>query len=206
VAVAHNSGFAWRLWGRLSIRTAVLSQAQVAFQPDSAAGMTDAPVFEPVSSSGAHASQRGPGEKARRVTAMILKASVGSVSGSRGAQGQDSTASSAVVEGEVTLDGMARLAPSAPRPAVARLRNFLRAGARARHRGASLVGVVRQGPLRVRGLARGADAIGHLCSALGLVTCRPFDLPTPRQGTAGGYGWLIDEDARLDLECVRDDR
>jgi hypothetical protein len=54
--------------------------------------------------------------------------------------------------------------------------------------------------LRVRGLARGVDGIADLCAALDLVTGRPFDLPTPRQGTAGGYGWLIDEDARLDLE------
>jgi hypothetical protein len=54
--------------------------------------------------------------------------------------------------------------------------------------------------LRVRGLARGSDGIPDLCAALDLVTGRPFGLSTPRQGTAGGYGWLIDEDARLDLE------
>jgi hypothetical protein len=54
--------------------------------------------------------------------------------------------------------------------------------------------------LRVRGLARGADGIGDLCAALDLITGRRFDLPTARQGAAGGYGWLIDEDARLDLE------
>jgi hypothetical protein len=54
--------------------------------------------------------------------------------------------------------------------------------------------------LRVRGLARGADGIADLSAALGLVTGRPFDLSTPRQGTARGYGWLIDADARLDLE------
>jgi hypothetical protein len=35
---------------------------------------------------------------------------------------------------------------------------------------------------------------------LDLVAGRPVDLPTPRQVIAGGYGWLIDEDTRLDLE------
>jgi nucleoid-associated protein YgaU len=54
--------------------------------------------------------------------------------------------------------------------------------------------------LRVRGLARGADGIADLGAGLDLVTGRPFDLPAPRHSAAGGYGWLIDEDARLDLE------
>ncbi|SOC52852.1 DNA-binding transcriptional activator of the SARP family [Blastococcus aggregatus] len=54
--------------------------------------------------------------------------------------------------------------------------------------------------LRVRGLARGADGIADLCAALDLVTGRPFDLPTQRQGAVGGYRWLVDEDGRLDLE------
>ncbi|TFV52076.1 LysM peptidoglycan-binding domain-containing protein [Blastococcus sp. TF02A_35] len=54
--------------------------------------------------------------------------------------------------------------------------------------------------LRVRGLARGADGIGDLCAALDLVTGRPFDLPAPRYGAAGGYSWLVDDNVRLDLE------
>ena len=54
--------------------------------------------------------------------------------------------------------------------------------------------------LRVRGLARGADGIADLSAALDLVTGRPFDLPAQRQGAAGGYSWLVDDNARLDLE------
>jgi nucleoid-associated protein YgaU len=54
--------------------------------------------------------------------------------------------------------------------------------------------------LRVRGLARGTEGIPDLSAALDLVTGRPFDLPAQRQGSAGGYGWLIDENSRLDYE------
>lgn len=54
--------------------------------------------------------------------------------------------------------------------------------------------------LRVRGLARGADGIADLCAALDLVTGRPFDLPASRHGAAGGYSWLVDDNARLDHE------
>lgn len=54
--------------------------------------------------------------------------------------------------------------------------------------------------LRVRGLARGADGVADLQAALDLVTGPPFDLPLLRQGAAGGYSWLIDENARLDHE------
>ncbi|GAA4752673.1 hypothetical protein GCM10023328_39820 [Modestobacter marinus] len=54
--------------------------------------------------------------------------------------------------------------------------------------------------LRVRGVARGADGIADLRAALDLVTGRPFDLPPLRQGAAGGYSWLVEENARLDHE------
>jgi len=54
--------------------------------------------------------------------------------------------------------------------------------------------------LRVRGQARGAEGIADLQAALDLVTGRPFDLPPLRQGAAGGYSWLVDENSRLDHE------
>lgn len=54
--------------------------------------------------------------------------------------------------------------------------------------------------LRVRGTARGSDGIADLDAALGLVTGRPFDLPTPRVSGAGGYSWVVDADSRLDHE------
>lgn len=54
--------------------------------------------------------------------------------------------------------------------------------------------------LRVRGQARGVDGIADLRAALDLVTGRPFDLPTSRQGAAGGYSWLVEENSRLDHE------
>ncbi|WP_236832889.1 hypothetical protein [Blastococcus sp. KM273128] len=54
--------------------------------------------------------------------------------------------------------------------------------------------------LRVRGLARGVDGIADLRAALDLVTGRPFDLPTSRQGAPGGYSWLVEENSRLDHE------
>lgn len=54
--------------------------------------------------------------------------------------------------------------------------------------------------LRVRGVARGANGIGDLRAALDLVTGQPFDLPPLRQGAAGGYSWLVQENARPDHE------
>ncbi|WP_233517704.1 LysM peptidoglycan-binding domain-containing protein [Geodermatophilus marinus] len=54
--------------------------------------------------------------------------------------------------------------------------------------------------LRVRGLARGVDGIADLRAALDLVTGRPFDLPASRQGSPGGYSWLVEENSRLDHE------
>nr|WP_211661361.1 LysM peptidoglycan-binding domain-containing protein [Modestobacter muralis] len=54
--------------------------------------------------------------------------------------------------------------------------------------------------LRVRGQARGSAGVADLRAALGLVTGRPFDLPSLRQGAAGGYSWLVEENARLDHE------
>ncbi|SDY73677.1 LysM domain-containing protein [Modestobacter sp. DSM 44400] len=54
--------------------------------------------------------------------------------------------------------------------------------------------------LRVRGLARRAEGIADLSAALDLVSGRPFDVPAPRRGAAGGYSWLVDESSRLDHE------
>ncbi|MDT0276058.1 LysM peptidoglycan-binding domain-containing protein [Blastococcus goldschmidtiae] len=54
--------------------------------------------------------------------------------------------------------------------------------------------------LRVRGLACGVDGIADLRAALDLVTGRPFDLPASRQGSPGGYSWLVEENSRLDHE------
>jgi nucleoid-associated protein YgaU len=54
--------------------------------------------------------------------------------------------------------------------------------------------------LRVRGLARAVDGLADLRAALNLVTGQPFDLPASRQGAPGGYGWLGEENSRLDHE------
>ncbi|CCH89216.1 putative LysM domain peptidoglycan-binding protein [Modestobacter italicus] len=54
--------------------------------------------------------------------------------------------------------------------------------------------------LRVRGQARGADGLADLSAALDLVSGRPFDVPPPRRGAAGGYAWLVDAGSRLDHE------
>ncbi|WP_138757696.1 LysM peptidoglycan-binding domain-containing protein [Modestobacter altitudinis] len=54
--------------------------------------------------------------------------------------------------------------------------------------------------LRVRGHARGVDGVADLSAALELVSGRPFDVPPPRRGAAGGYTWLVDGGSRLDHE------
>ena len=54
--------------------------------------------------------------------------------------------------------------------------------------------------LRTRALARGADGIADLHAALGLVRGRPFQLPDLRVRGVGGYGWLLDDGNRMDLE------
>ncbi len=55
--------------------------------------------------------------------------------------------------------------------------------------------------LRTRGLARGVDGIDDLWRALDLVRGRPFsDIPSPREGSPGGYEWLTDANCRMDHE------
>ncbi len=55
--------------------------------------------------------------------------------------------------------------------------------------------------LRLRGQARGPDGLPDLCRALELVRGRPFtDIPAPREGAPGGYGWLTESNSRLDHE------